>query len=388
MSRKDEQVDRLLAAVHRREGRAASADCLDAETLAAWMAGSLRGPALARAEAHAAACGSCQAMLAAMARTAGAEAAGSGASARPWHRRLLPWAVPLTAAATAAALYFAVRPPASSDDKAAPAVARSEPTAAQRIAEPVRPDDAGARDTAREREAGAADAVPPVPGSAARPAQEPPALPSEALARREAGERAADIRASKPVADAAPVPPLPAAPAAGAAAAASGRDVSRPVAPDVQPAPAPRPPPPASARAGFARQADASAALAETVTLSSPVAVAASNPAVRWRIVDGRRIERSTDGGVTWTAQYASNDAYLTSAASPSPVVCWVAGLAGVVFRTIDAGRTWARVEFPERVDLTSVLATSADAAVVTTADGRTLMTTDGGSTWIEPAGR
>ena len=109
---RDDSLDRLLTAIHGRADTAVSPDCLDAETLAAWMDDQLGGPALARAEAHAAACAHCQSMLAAMARTAdaGAEAHAGAAAPRSKFWRMLPWAAPLTAAATAAALYLAVRP--------------------------------------------------------------------------------------------------------------------------------------------------------------------------------------------------------------------------------------------------------------------------------------
>src|SRR5690606_8097033 len=100
MKKDDQQLDRLLAAVHRHEATAAPDACFDADTLAAWIDGKLADPALTRAEAHAAACARCQAMLAAMARTAAGPGDLHEAPARSWFRRILPWAGPLTAAAT------------------------------------------------------------------------------------------------------------------------------------------------------------------------------------------------------------------------------------------------------------------------------------------------
>src|SRR5688500_7801958 len=67
------------------------------------MEGSLAGDSLARAERHASDCARCQAMLAAMARTAQSEAP------RAWWRTLsASWLVPAAAAATAFALWVAV----------------------------------------------------------------------------------------------------------------------------------------------------------------------------------------------------------------------------------------------------------------------------------------
>ena len=85
---------------------------LDAETLAAWAEDRL--PAVERdaLEAHAADCGRCQALLAAMVRTE------PPVEAQPaWWRRISPlgWAVPLTAAA--AALIWLVASPHESRPK-------------------------------------------------------------------------------------------------------------------------------------------------------------------------------------------------------------------------------------------------------------------------------
>jgi photosystem II stability/assembly factor-like uncharacterized protein len=102
---------------------------------------------------------------------------------------------------------------------------------------------------------------------------------------------------------------------------------------------------------------------------------------VRWRIVAGNRVERSTDGGATWQAQATGVTGRLTAGAAPSSTVCWLVGTEGVVLRSTD-GQTWQRVTFPEAIDLTAVLATSDTNATVTAADGRVFSTTDGGETW------
>src|SRR6188474_2969365 len=107
---RDAAIDRLLA------GRATRSPgdtpdpadaCLDADTLAAWADGALDAGALATAEAHAADCARCQAMLAAMARTAPLAPARAVA---PWWKPAFRWLVPLTAAA-AAVLVWTIVPP-------------------------------------------------------------------------------------------------------------------------------------------------------------------------------------------------------------------------------------------------------------------------------------
>src|SRR5258708_2674480 len=105
---RDASVDRLLAgALNARGGAAADGACLDAETLAAWADGALDARERATAEAHAADCARCQALVAAMVRTLPLETAKS-----PWRFPALGWLVPLTAAATALAIWVAVPKPA------------------------------------------------------------------------------------------------------------------------------------------------------------------------------------------------------------------------------------------------------------------------------------
>ena len=109
-------------------------------------------------------------------------------------------------------------------------------------------------------------------------------------------------------------------------------------------------------------------------------AIQSPNRDVRWRIVGGTIVERSTDGGIAWQTQ--STGGYrLVAGAAPSPTVCWLVGYGGVILLSTD-GQTWHRLEFPEAIELTAILATDASSATVTSADGRTFSTADGGKTW------
>src|SRR5262245_13527789 len=77
--------------------------CLDAETLAAWAEETLSSRDRSAAEAHAADCARCQAMLAAMARTTPAVVEA------PWWRvHMMAWMVPMSAAAAALILWIAL----------------------------------------------------------------------------------------------------------------------------------------------------------------------------------------------------------------------------------------------------------------------------------------
>jgi hypothetical protein len=66
---RDRSMEMLLRSHRSDDGATLSQECLDAETLAAWMDGELPKPVRHAAERHAAGCARCQALLASMART-------------------------------------------------------------------------------------------------------------------------------------------------------------------------------------------------------------------------------------------------------------------------------------------------------------------------------
>lgn len=402
---RDDAMDRLLRRGLAREADAQpSSACVDAETLAAWIDGSLPRDESARAEAHAAACGRCQALLASMARIAPAP------STRPWWRAAtMRWMAPVAAVATALVVWVAVdrdrsAPDVSGAKTAATSAARegavrpgtpppdaapTEPFPA--VMTPDRPQQFDAqRPDARNLRA---------PKGAALPA--PAAKPSPREDRSEASAKAlADTRAVDSIE--APARNLP---AAGRSAGQAGRGTF----PET-PAPAPPPPAPANPAAAAAspRAADAPQALQESVQIlarqreaatesaSRVVDIPSPEPAFRWRVVGSSSIERSTDGGATWSAQSiaaapvapllaaretASVPLALSAGSAPARDICWIVGRSGTVFLSTD-GTTWRRRAFPEPLNLIAVRATDARSAVVTTEDGRQFSTSDGGTTW------
>ncbi len=122
--------------------------------------------------------------------------------------------------------------------------------------------------------------------------------------------------------------------------------------------------------------------MAKTFSFGAPeTVIVSSNPASRWRILQGGQVQRSADGGATWQTQTTGVSDTLSGGSSPSPSVCWLVGPRGIVLRTTD-GRSWTRIPFPEAVPLTSIRATDDQTATVTTADGRQFVTEDGGRTW------
>ena len=320
-------------------------NCLDAETLAAWFDGGLKGAALEDVRAHVAACDRCQMLLGAMGRT---RAASFAKASEPKPRRWLAWAIPLTAAATAIAVWVAIP-----EQRNVPVVTPA--TAPEEKREAAPPPAAPQPETRQET---TAPAVPPPPAPRAQrnaaPLTAPPA-------------RAAAPAATPPTAALQAPPPAAAPPPAERSASATLRAQPEARVLDQQQRAAAAPAAPGDARgndAGVSTQAP----LAETITVTGETpqgALIATLCGPRWR---------SAPSDVTGT---------LTAGSSPSPNVCWVVGAGGVVRRSTN-GQTWQRIPFPEMTDLSGVQASDARSARVTTADGRSFRTSDGGGIWIQ----
>ena len=324
---RDRSVDQLLRRAMRAGAVPDATDrCLEAETLAAWADGELPADAAALAEAHASTCGRCQAMLATLARTMPQRA-----PAESWWRRrwFIAGLVPLTAGTAAIAIWIAA------------------PKDVTRIASSPVPVDVQL--PASELRRPAAEPQPPSDPAATRaqpsapPAREEPAGPVDRM------ETAREQRSAK------------ARPTEGQEKAADARR----------------------------RDEQAKATVSSAAPLSEPVGqlravvVEAASPdgSIRWRIGAAGMVQRSADGGATWTMLSSGATEDLTAAAAPSPTVCWIVGRAGTVLLTTD-GRQWQRIAFPERVDLAAIQATDSRAATVTIVDGRTFRTADSGRTW------
>src|SRR5262245_14080545 len=376
---RDRAVDALLRGqMGPRAAGEPSDQCLDADTLAAWIDGDLKGADVAAAEAHVSSCARCQSMIAALVR-----ATPAAARTVPWWRRgwVIGSLVPLTAGAMAIAIWIAT-----------PGVTRAP--------QPMRADtrvqqQAGVPPGERAAASGPAPAVEAEKRVAIAP-QQPAALAdrNSAVNRLEAPEaadaRARDAAAQKEIAAplaaraepaapppaAAPTAPPPAAAPTAANASSQGAGVSAAAAAPLPPIAAPE-----AARQAFgARNAIVSdqALARHSVT---PVVVASPNPSIRWRIGAAGSIERSGNGGTTWSAASSGVTEDLTAGAAPSPVVCWIVGRRGTVLLSID-GLQWRRLAFPDTVDLAAVQAADASNATVTAADNRRFRTADGGQTW------
>jgi hypothetical protein len=369
--------------------------CLDAGVLAAWFEGTLDPAERAAAEAHAAECSRCQAVLAAMIRTE------PPAESRPWWRSpAFGWLVPITVAAAALVVYVRMeREPRTLQVAIAPSVASTPIPPATGEAASAQPAAKAERDTAVPSSTDAArGSTRAVPRETARlepllkarerlqekPAMtEAPAAASPAEAQQ-LKDRFASVDATAPqkTAQAQPVAP-PAPPTAAAeppAAATTPQKTSQPGL--VVTAPEERARADAAAPKSVAESVIANVARSGAAGFRQPqVVLQTADGSTRWRIVAAGSVQRSIDAGSTWETQSTGVAAIVSSGAAPSKSVCWLVGKGGLVLLSPD-GRSWRRVPFPEAIDLVSVAATDASSAAVTTVNGRTFTTADGGKTW------
>jgi hypothetical protein len=437
---RDSAMERLLRETLASEPAVESPACLDPEMLAAWSEGVLPDQARASAEAHAANCARCQAMLAVMARTLPAASASTSSPVRKWLMMLSP----ALAAAAALVVWFSVDDgstpsrtaqtanaraveehgaPASATAPALPSRAETEAgrLAHEKVADgekrrasqlaPVKKEvpfgaankpaeAAGERKVERDREAVAVTAESPrIKAGITSPSAPPPpvAEPAPADARQQQIAPALPIVAGAPVASA-PQQPAQSQTAANQQSQAANQALADAAKPIDRVDQLPRSSDAAAAgpgygggyvggRAGAAARTEAAKSANEMVarqriTGSLDVYISSPNPSVQWQVMGGRTIRQSIDGGASWATQYAADSSVtMTAGVAPSATVCWIVGRAGAVFVTTD-GRIWKRVAFPETIDLESVTASDGRTATVVAAGSRIFVTSDGGLTW------
>jgi hypothetical protein len=394
--------------------------CLDAETLAAWADGAIPAPEAEEIERHLAACARCQAMLATFANaelaaaaaimdpSVQADAAAAGRApnvvafkSSAFRSRLMSRWVPAALGALAASLVIYAAWPARPTSDAE----RAEETMASAAPTPQPP--AAGLNAFR-------DAAAPMSKTAEAPADRKAA--SETSARSSRQTSAAPKPA--PRLDAVEEVTLRTAPpgATGSAAAAAGVTLAAPppppaIAPAAIPAASPRP----AELFMLGTAAKDAAASRVVVEFTSPqtsapalgqslintrgagggaaaggggggrggglVATPRPTARVNWRVLASGAVERSVNGGQTWTPVTIAPAATVVNGAAPSANVCWLIGRAGIVLLATD-GVTFRRIHLPDVADLRSITALDEFQATVTTIDGRVFKTEDGGVTW------
>jgi hypothetical protein len=341
----EREPDSWLGTTLRQTPATASDACLDAETLAAWADGGLSSTAAAAVELHASSCSRCTAVLAALERSAPV-----ASTTRVWTpARAFRWLAPLAAAATAVAIWIAVpdRPltrvePAPAHDLAiqAPETPAREPGTrnlesaagnAERRALSAETGTAN-RGTANQNPAPSTQNVEPQAQFAPSVRVDKPAAEEQFQMRDELRRESAAPQALGAEADAAAKAPTTAA--------------SAPAAPQSAAAPSAPSPPAASANALTERTIGATAQQRSAFNSKAMAAesVSPSNSLIHWRVVASATIERSTDGGRTWTRTNAPASSIMAiRAVDGDRAVARTAD--GVEFYTTNVGRTWTRVQ-------------------------------------------
>jgi hypothetical protein len=327
-------------------------NCLDAETVAAWMDGGLDAAGVAAAEAHASTCERCQALLATVAKTLPADVGHAPAGARLWKW----WLAPLAATAAAVTIWMVV-PQTPMQRTAQPPAAPASASAREQSGElrrdkPAEPGAQAAAPAAPAPPATFSDSRRNVPAPAAK---EEKATLAAGADTAKSGEQAVGRRKDQReenFARGAEARQAAEKPAAEAAAALPTREAS----------------PSVGAVAQFRKQVAAA-------DIVSP------DPLSRWRASTPGTVERSEDGGRIWIpVRLAANEEVLAGTA-PGRLVCWLVGRNGLVLLATD-GTNFTRLPFPESVDLVAVSSPQPRIATVSTADGRTFRTDDAGRTW------
>ena len=313
-----------------RRSDAASLDaCVDAETLAAWADGGLSSQAAAAVESHASSCSRCMAVLAAMERTAPARP-------RPtWARAgMFRWLVPLTAAATAIAIWVVVpgRPLTSSITlPAGNSQARSARVDAT-SAPPSSPPQAAQPGTQNQNRNENLNSAPSTQNLEPQAKADSQATPDSATADSQFRDEARSERAEAETMK---------APAAVAEAPSAPTPAS--------------PPPIASPGVAIDSLAGDSTTASQRLALNRQIgaiaSVSPSNPLNSWRVVGSRIIERSTNGGKTWLktvplpAANTANPPAILSIRAVDDIRAVARTSDGTEFYTADGGLTWTRVQ-------------------------------------------
>jgi hypothetical protein len=97
------------------------------------------------------------------------------------------------------------------------------------------------------------------------------------------------------------------------------------------------------------------------------------------------RIDRSTDGGRSWTNEHGGLTDQIRVTLCPTATACWLGADNGAVLVRAADGQWVRRVVPPPAAAVQRIIALDNQHATVELADGRRYMTTDGGITWTIP---
>lgn len=425
---RDKAIEKLVARGLRREAAVPGANCLDAETLAAYVERTLVPEEKVSCEAHLSSCLHCQEQVAQLVRASEGEVeAGPACAGRPT-RAALParagfigfrwaWAAPALVGLIVAGLWYTgeFRPllrtrqeaPLSTPSAPPPSqlpspVAEATRSGAPSPPEKAQPREKEARVVRPETKNSAPPSVRPVPAGAPAAGQgggavAPPAVagepttgpkviatPSErarlagAGLRRDMGpppisalrqQETQAPRAEAPGAESANAPERPKEQEQGADRLAR-QEPSGMASKAAETRPGGR----AGLSATAGRPYGATAGVSNAMKSLVPVAG-------NWRAGPHGLIEKRTAEG-DWMAVESGVKADLFAITFPTPATGWAVGAGGTVLRTTDGGMTWNELAFPTTDDLVRVSAQDGQHARVETRAGQSFMTSNGGESW------
>ncbi len=429
---RDKAIEKLVARGLRREAAAPGADCLDAETLAAYVERTLVPREKVTCEAHLASCLPCQERVAQLVRASEDEAEVEPSRATLPSRVGLPgfrwaWAAPALVAVLVAGLWYTgefrtflrmrQETPVSAPSAPPPSPLPSPVEEGTRGGTPARPGGQAPPEKAEHREKEARVARPEAKTSASASARP---VPTRAPAAGQGGGVSSGVGAGAVSAGAIATPTerarlagagLPATRAGEPATADERRDMGPPGistlrrqqtqapraeaparrgGPAAQPANAPeRPKEQEQAADLLARQETGIATKAageKRAALSAKAGISAAMKSLvpvagAWRVGPHGLIEKRTPEG-DWMAVESGVKADLFAITFSTPATGWAVGAGGTVLRTTDAGVTWTKLAFPTTDDLVRVFAQDGRHARVETRAGQSFMTTNGGESW------
>ena len=111
---------------------------------------------------------------------------------------------------------------------------------------------------------------------------------------------------------------------------------------------------------------------------------ATSGNTVLVRTASGR-IDRSTDGGQSWTNERAGLTDRIQVTLCPTATACWLGADNGAVFVRTTDGEWVRRVVPPPAAAVERIVALDDQHATVELTDGRRYVTVNGGITWTVP---
>jgi len=115
-----------------------------------------------------------------------------------------------------------------------------------------------------------------------------------------------------------------------------------------------------------------------SVTLNSVTLISAT---VGWAVGSSGSIYKTSDGGLTWSAQTSGVSVALNGVSAASSSLAWAVGASGTILATTNGGTTWSAQTSGTANALNGVYAPSTSVVYAVGASGTILKTTDG-STW------